>query len=236
MSVEANIGNGMSFKTAALIAGTGLLLMAVCAPPAYFHFLPQGEVDGDAAATVAALQASGGQAYLIGGFLLFFTYCLDILVAWALYWLIRPGQAAMAQLVAWSRLVYAALAFVGLSFTFQAYDLAASPDLTEAVGEYAVQNQVLAKLYDASSATAFALFFFGVHLAVLAVAIVRSQRIPTWLAVLIGLAGLSYIVMHVQPYFAPELSVGWMLLLALGELVFMLWLLITGLRMKSEEG
>lgn len=225
---------GLGFKTAALVAGCGLLLMTLSAPPAFFYFMPQGVVDGDPAATLAALQGTGGPPYLIGGFLLFLTYCMDIVVAWGLFWLIRPGQIATAQLVAWTRLVYAALAFTGLGLSFRAYELANSAELLAAIGETALQTELMAALTNASIATAFALFFFGIHLLVLAVGIVKSARIPNILAILITLAGLSYIIMHVQRYVAPNVTLDWLLFLALGELIFMLWLLVTGIRKSTS--
>ena len=234
MTETPNSNSGLSFKTAALVTGIGLLLMTVSAPPAFFHFLPQGAVEGDPAATVAALRGSGGTPYLIGAFLLFSTYCLDIVVAWGLYWLIRPGKAATAQLVAWTRLVYTALAFVGLMHTFQVYDLANSTDLVAAIGDAALDNEVTARMAAASSISSFALFFFGVHLLVLSGAILKAKSIPTWLAVLIALAGFSYIALHLLRYVAPNASTGWLLILAMGELVFMGWLLFTGLRTRTN--
>ncbi len=234
MMNTAEQDRGLSFNTAALTAGFGLLLMVMCAPPAFFYFLPQGSVEGDAAATVTALQTAGGTPYLIGAFLLFCTYCLDILVAWALYWLVRPGQPAIAQLVGWTRLVYAALAFVGLIFTFQVYDLATSAELAATLGNSALQNAVMAKLISANAATAFALFFFGFHLVTLGIAVFRSSTIPNWLGILLILAGLSYILMHIQRYAAPDLAVDWLLIFSMGELVFMIWMIFTGLRRKAE--
>ncbi|MEL7042300.1 MAG: DUF4386 domain-containing protein [Pseudomonadota bacterium] len=225
----------LSFRAAALIAGFGLLVMTLCAPPAFFIFLPQGVVPEDAAATLDLLRGDGGRPYLIGAFLLFATYCLDLVVTWGLFWLFRPTQAALAQFVAWSRLIYTALAFAGLMFTFQAYDLAVSDNLVAAIGIEALQVEVMVKAASGTSMTALALFFFGFHLLIVSAALWRNTRTPTWLSLFVGLAGLSYIVQYALDYLSPGTQIEWLLLLALGELVFMFWLLITGFRSRQTE-
>ena len=81
---------GLSLRDAALTAGFGLFVMAICAPLATFYFLPQGVVSGDGAATLERLR-NNHTPYLIGVLLLFVTYIMDVIVAWALYWFLRPG-------------------------------------------------------------------------------------------------------------------------------------------------
>ena len=230
MSVQPMKEGGLSFRSAALTAGLGLLFMTLCAPPAYFHFLPQAVVEGDAVATLEALRGEAGSPYVIGAFLLFITYCLDVVVLWGLYWLFRAEQPAGAQFVAWSRLLYTALAFAGLMFYFQAFDLAASNKLAVAVDAPALGNEVMSKIVSADSITALALFFFGFHLVALSVVVWLSDRVPSWLAVVLALAGLGYIVPYLLSYIAPDFSVDWMTLLGLGELVFMFWLFFAAWR------
>lgn len=220
---------GLSLKNAALIAGFGLLIMTLSAPFAHFHFMGQSVVADDPAATVENLRTNG-TPYLIGTLLLFITYVMDVLVAWALFWYFRPGQKALAQLVAWARLVYTALAFVGLWASLSAYDLATSETLTQSVADSILQAEVMAQISNANTMGSIALFFFGIHLWFLSLVIWRSVHVPRWLAIIVALAGSSYVILYVAKYFAPGLDVGWVLLLALGELIFMLWLLILGWR------
>ena len=214
---------GLSIRNAALIAGFGLLVMTFCAPLAHFYFMAQSIVLDDAAATMENLQ-SNGNPYLIGVVLLFVTYVMDVIVAWALYWYLRPGQAALALLVAWARLVYTALAFAGLAASLSAYDLA-SAGLT---------SEVMARISKAKTIEALALCFFGVHLWMLGGLIWRSVHVPRWLSIVVAVAGASYIVAFFGKYFAPNLDMGWVLVLATGELVFMLWLLVFGWRASKH--
>ncbi len=225
---------GLSLKSAALIAGFGLLVMVFAAPAANFYFMSQSVVSGDIAQTIENLRADGAP-YLIGVLLLFVTYVMDILVAWALYWFLRPGQPALSQLVAWARLVYTALAFVGLWSSLKAYDLATNASAAEQLGDAALQPEVLAHLAASSSMEFMALALFGLHLVILSVAIWRAPHVPAWIAVPVALAGLSYVVIFLGRYFAPALTLDWLLLLALGELVLMVWLLAAGWRRRSTH-
>lgn len=219
----------LSFRSAALIAGFGLLAMTLCAPVANFYFMGQTIVSDNSTETVESLQTNG-TPYLIGVLLLFITYVMDVLVAWALYWYLRPGQAAWAQLVAWARLVYTALAFVSLWASLRAYDLAVSGGSSEAVSSSVLHTEVLVQISAAKTMESLALCFFGVHLWLLGILIWRSSHVPHWLACVVALAGSSYVVLFITKYFAPELDLGWVLLLALGELIFMIWLLAVGWR------
>lgn len=225
-------GFGLTQRKSALIAGFGLLVMVFAAPIANFYFMSQSVIKGDIAATVNNLQ-SNGAPFLMGTFLLFVTYVMDIIVAWALFWYLRKEQRALSQLVAWSRLVYTALAFVGLSSSIMAYDLAVSLSVSNLFSESEIQTMVFAQLSAAKSMESMALMLFGVHLGMLSLLLWRSSVTPSWLSIPVGLAGTSYIGMYLGKYFAPDVDLGWLILLALGELVLMVWLLAFGWRKQN---
>lgn len=225
-------GFGLTQRNSALIAGFGLLVMVFAAPIANFYFMSQSVIKGDIAATVNNLQ-SNGVPFLTGIFLLFVTYVMDIIVAWALFWYLRKEQRALSQLVAWSRLVYTALAFVGLSSSIMAYDLAVSLSVSNLFSESEIQTMVFAQLSAAKSMESMALMLFGVHLGMLSLLLWRSSVTPSWLSIPVGLAGTSYIGMYLGKYFAPDVDLGWLILLALGELVLMVWLLAFGWRKQN---
>lgn len=231
-STKIDATGSLSLGSAALIAGFGLLVMTFSAPFAHFYFMGQSVVPDNPAATVENLRTNG-TPYLIGTVLLFITYVMDVIVAWALYWYLRPGQRAMAQLVAWARLVYTALAFMGLWASMNAYDLAVGGSLSNTVASTVLQTEVLVQISAAKTMESIALFFFGVHLWLLSILIWRSAHVPRWLAIIVALAGSSYVILYVSKYFAPGLDLGWVLLLAMGELVFMIWLLALGWRKQA---
>ncbi|MGR3813810.1 MAG: DUF4386 domain-containing protein [Cognatishimia activa] len=203
--------------------------MTFCAPIAHFA---QSIVLDDAAITTENLQGNG-KPYLIGVALLFVTYVMDVIVAWALYWYLRPGQATLSLLVAWARLVYPAIAFVGLTASLNAYDLATA-ELTSGVLKGTVlHSEVMVQISVARTIETLALCFFGVHLWLLSALIWRSVHVPSWLSIVVAVAGTSYLVAFVAKYFVPDLDLSWVLVLAIGELIFMLWLLIFGWRVAK---
>jgi hypothetical protein len=201
---------------------------------ATFYFLPQGVVSGDGPATLERLRTNH-TPYLIGVLLLFITYVMDVIVAWALYWFLRPSEPALSQLCAWMRLVYTGLAFMGLMATFSAFALARAESLANQVGDAALQAEILFRLSAANSISSVSLTFFGVHLLVLAVALWRSAHVPRWIAIAVALAGLAYPISYISQYIAPELYLGWLLAFALGELVFMVWMLVAGCRLPRPS-
>jgi len=223
----------LSIRNAALIAGIGLLVMTICAPLAHFYFMAQSTVLDDAAATTENLQGNGNP-YLIGVVLLFITYVMDVIVAWALYWYLRPGQTALALLVAWARLVYTAVAFIGLASSLVAYDLAAAGLTSEMLSGLVLQSEVMVQISTARTMETLALCFFGIHLWLLSVLIWRSEHVPRWLSIVVAVAGSSYVIAFFAKYFAPNLDLGWVLVLAIGELIFMLWLLVFGWRVAKS--
>ncbi|MEM8546969.1 MAG: DUF4386 domain-containing protein, partial [Pseudomonadota bacterium] len=203
---------GLSPRTAALVAGFGLLTMTLCAPFAFFKLIPASINSDDMAATIASLQTNP-TPYLIALVLLFTTYVMDIVVAWGLYWLLRADQPALSLLTAWLRLIYTCLAFIGLFASVEVYELATA---TEFANSAAQESLLQAKLLGANAMTNTALMFFGVHLLVLGLALWRSTLVPLWAGVAVVLAGISYITQEMVSYINPDLDLGWLLLLALG--------------------
>ena len=63
-----------------------------------------------------------------------------------------------------------------------------------------------------------------------------STHIPRWIGVAVTFACAAYVILYVALYFAPHLSLDWLMLFALGELVFMGWMLISGWRLEEATG
>lgn len=223
--VLMNERDELSLEVSAWIAGLGLFTMTALGTVALFYLLPKGTVAGDGAATMRALQENG-RAFLLGGAFLFIVYVLDIIVAWALYWFLRPGQPALSQLAAWLRPLYVAFAFMGLMSAAQLYGLAHNPALMEHLGGEALETQILLNLARAETISTMAFLFFGVHLIVLGIAIWHSPHVPIWLGVIVVLAGMSYVIINAASFVAPDANLDWLIPLAMGEAVLMVWLLI----------
>src|SRR5215212_460380 len=108
-----NRANQISLRSAALLAGIGLLIMVIAAPFAELYVYPKLIIPGNAAETVKnilenkSLFASAIFSYLI-------TFICDVLVAWALYVFLKPVNEPLSRLTAWFRLVYTGIALVAL--------------------------------------------------------------------------------------------------------------------------
>lgn len=227
-------GKGLSLRQAALIAGFGILIMAFCAPFANFYAFSRLIIDGDAVATAENI-LQNPRLFLYGALAYFITYLCDILVAWGLYYLLRPASPAGSLLAAWMRLVYTGLAFLGLFNILAAYRILTVEHFEIALGTDGVQAQAYALLQSAESMSYIALTFFGVHLFVLGLVALRARYIPSVLGVLLMIAGLGYIVYNVGVYAAPSVDLGLLFVTFFGELIFMLWLLIAGWTLRSPE-
>ena len=81
----------------------------------------------------------------------------------------------------------------------------------------------------------FGLLFFGIHLGLLGYLVFRSEYIPKILGVLLIIAGLGYLITTLKPYLFPNLNLDFARFTFYGELIFMLWLLIKGSRIKESD-
>jgi hypothetical protein len=112
----------ISLRTAAVVAGLGLLMMAILAAFANFSVFQNLVVPGDAKTTADNIMASGG-LFRIGICSFLVVAILDIVVAWALYVLLKPVNKSISLLAAWFRVVYAAIFAIALNNLFSALQL-----------------------------------------------------------------------------------------------------------------
>jgi Domain of unknown function (DUF4386) len=77
------------------------------------------------------------------------------------------------------------------------------------------------------------LVIFGIHLVLLGYLIYRSGYIPWILGILLVIDGLGWETDSLQPYLFPNAHLGLLFLTFLGELFFMLWLLIRGWKIQE---
>jgi Domain of unknown function (DUF4386) len=232
--VENTIG-GMTLRQAALIAGFAYLLN----PVSYveFHLYPQMVVAGNVAQTVANIGSHGGTfVAIVLGYLL--NFIEDVVLAWALYVLLAPVNQALSLLTAWLRLIYTAMGLFGLMNLVVAYRMVHTPEYLAQFGANGLNAQVDLLLHSFRYDWGFSLIVFGVQLCLLGCLLFISGY-TAWISKVVGalviLAGLGWIVMELQPYLYPKANIDWVFFTSLGELVFMLWLLIAGWRLKQPE-
>ena len=216
-------------RVAALIAGIGLLLIAVLAGFARFGVMKVLVVPGDAATTIANLVTSEALFRVgIAAFLL--VIILDILLSWALYVVLEPVHRGLALLTAWLRLAFAAVfasSLVSLLDSAQMLTGASAADLASPQ----LQGQVMASLasFDAGFVV-FAHAIFGVCNLGLGYLVFRSTNFPRFLGLLLAVAGAGYLADAFGTILIPAYSLSIGSITFLGEALLIVWLVRFGIR------
>lgn len=219
---------------AALVGAAGLLMMAVLAPPA-FGALDALVVPTDGTATVHNIAATM-RSFRASIAALLIVALLDIVVAWAMWQLLRGINDGAATLVAWLRVAYTAGLVVALGHLLQAAQLV-DAGATLALPPEWVAWQVSSLIAAFRSGFSVALAVFGLHLVGLGLLLTRSALVPRWLAVLVSVAGAGYMV----DAFGAIVVSGYDLAVArftfVGEALLIFWLAYRGIRaLRSRSG
>jgi hypothetical protein len=225
--------NTISLRRAALIAGFSLLGMVLAAPFAELYMYPRIMVSGNPAETTRNILANLS-LFRTGIFCYSFTFILDLVASWALYILLRPVNEHISQLTALFRIVYAVIAFVALINLYSILRLLGSNDFLTAAPPDPFYSQVMNFYKEFKAGWTFGLLFFGIHLVLLGYLVIRSKYIPVIIGILIIIAGLGYMANPLRPVLFPAISVDFAKYTFYGEIIFMLWLLIRGNRIKDQ--
>ncbi|HEV8285774.1 MAG TPA: DUF4386 domain-containing protein [Chitinophagaceae bacterium] len=229
-----NSKNKTSLRSAALIAGLGLLIMVIAAPFTELFVYPKLVVANNATETVKNIMANKANFILaIFGYLI--TFICDVVVAWALYVLLKPVNENLSLLTAWFRLVYTVIALVALLHLVNVLQLLNTADYLTAFEPDQLHAQVMILLNAFRHDWYFGLLFFGIHLGLLGYLVFRSGYIPRILGLLLIIAGLGYLITTLKPYLFPNFNSDIARFTFYGELIFMLWLLIKGSRIKESD-
>jgi hypothetical protein len=234
---KINMGNQSSDvpqRQAAIVAGLGLLIMAIIAFFANFFVVQGLVIPEDAAKTVSNIMANQMLfRFGIAGFVV--VPLCDVLVAWALYIFLKPVNQSLSLLAALFRLVYTAIfaaALFNLSNTFQ---LVSGAEHSSAFTAEQLQAQVMMSLESFNYGWQIALVFFGCHLLVLGYVVLKSSYVPKVLGVLLLVAGFAYTLDGFAHFLLPnyaDYKILFLILVApsaiLGELSLCFWLLIKG--------
>jgi len=223
-----------SLRTAALIAGLGLLIMVVAAPFAEFFVYPKLVIPDNAAETAKNIMANK-TLFISGIFGYLITFICDVLVAWALYVFLKPVNENLSLLTAWFRLVYTVIALVALLNLVTVFRLLNTGDYLTLLGPDQLYVQVNLSLNAFRNGWHFGLLFFGFHLGLVGHLVFRSNYIPRILGVLLIIAGLGYLTSALEPFLFPNINVDFAKFTFYGEPLFMLWLIIKGSRIQEPN-
>lgn len=229
----------ISLRQAAIVAGVGLLIMAILAPFAEF-FVRQGLiVPGDATTTANNITANEWLFRLaICSYLI--VAILDVIVAWALYVFLKPVNKSLSLLAAWFRVVYAGiLAIVLVNFVI-ALQLLSGADYLIVFETDQLHAQAMLFLNAFDYGWNIGLVIFGLHLFILGYLVFKlSGYMPKILGVLVMIAGLGYLIDSFGKLLSPNYNANIALFTFIGEVLLIFWLFIKGTRIpdqSKEEG
>lgn len=223
--------DGLTVRRAALVVVIGLLATTLGVPIAEFVIWPSLVNPDSIAQTVSNIRANEG-TFLFVSFAYMAGFVGDLLVAWALYYLLRPVNKSLAALAAGLRAAQGIVAIGAALNLFTVFRLL-HLDSFAALGPDQVNAQVLVLLSSFGYEWGFALVIFGIHLGLTGYLVYRSGYIPRLVGILLAGAGLGYVVLHLRAYLYPHLELGFLFVTLLGELVFILWLAIWGWRLPD---
>jgi hypothetical protein len=224
----------ISLGKAALIAGIGLLIMVFAAPFAELYVYPKLIVPKNPAETIQNISAHK-MLFLSAIFCYLITFICDVLVAWALYVLLVPANKSLSLLTALFRLIYTAIAIFALVHLVTIFKLINNPDYLTILGTDLLQAQVRLAHSEFSYGWSVGFFFFSIHLGLLGYLVFKSSYIPKVLGVLLAVAGLGYLIDTLKPFLFPVFNTEFLMVTFLGEVIFMLWLLIRGWKIQEPN-
>lgn len=224
----------LSLRTAAIVAGLGLLVMAVLAGFANFSVLQNLVVPDDAKITAENIMASAG-SFRMGICFFLVVAILDVVVAWALYILLQPVNRSLSLLAAWFRIVYAAIFALALNNLFSVLQLLSGADYLSVFETNQLHAQVMLFLSAFQYGWDIGMVIFGLHLFVLSYLAFKSGYIPRWLGFLIAVAGAGYLIDSVGKFLLPNYNVTVAMYTFIGEVLLILWLLWKGVKGFDKE-
>ncbi|MDQ0919524.1 DUF4386 domain-containing protein [Paenibacillus sp. V4I5] len=225
----------------ARVAGLGLLLMAVLAMFSNFSVLEGLIVPGDAAATASNIIAN--EMLFRSGFISFvIVLILDVLVAWALYVLLKPVNKNLAMLAACFRLVYTAIFGIALSNFLNVLPLLNGAEYLTVFTKEQLHAQVLLLIDAFNNGWLIGLVFFGFHLLVVGYLIVKSGGyLPRIIGIFLIIASVGYVIDSTAHFLLPnytDYKTIFLLIVAvpgvIGELSLAFWLLIKGIKVQQR--
>jgi hypothetical protein len=215
--------NQITLAKASLIAGLGILIMALTVPFAEFYIFPKLLSDDPAETTMNIM--NNKMLFKTSIFLHFITLICDIIVAWALYIFLKPVMESFSLLTAWFRLIFTAISLFALTNLIKVLNLVENFQETE---NTQLADSVTFYLKSFRLEWSFALIIFAIYLVLLGYLVYKSSYIPNIFGILLVVAGFGYLTHTLGTFFFPEFNVDFLFFTFFGELVFMVWLLVKG--------
>lgn len=229
-----------SLKSISRLAGTGYLIIFLTGIFANFFVIEGLVVPGDATATLENIRESDG-LFRIGILSFILMVIFDLVLAWALYLLLKPVNKNMSLFQAWFRLVNGTIFGVALFHLVEVVQLSGGGGYLSGADDTMLAIEVMRSLEAFNIIWLIGLLFFGIHLVFLGWLIRKSNYIPGILGILLIIAGIGYLVDSFANFMLADYDAYatiFMIIVVLpgvvGELSFTLWLLIKGVKDQPQ--
>ena len=225
-------------KTLARIAGSLYLIVAVLGGFAELYVRSTIVVAGDATGTADNIRASA-TLFRVGFVSDLVQATFFLLTAMALYLLLRDVHELVARAMVVIVAVSVAIICLNLLNQYVALQLATGEEYASAFG--AAGSDALSGLFADMHAAGYLIaeMFFGLWLLPLGYLVYRSGYFPKVLGVLLMIGCIGYLVDLFAHFLAPGIagSIGPFVVApaAVGELSFVAWLLVKGVRVRERD-
>jgi hypothetical protein len=231
MPTTADRNSENSLGKAALIAGLGVLIMALTVPVVEFYIFPK-LIEYKNAETTTRNITNNRRLFSTAIFIHFTTIVCDVVVAWALYIFFIPVNKKLALLGAWFRLVYATFNIVALLNLVQILSLLKVNEHLSSTQPAQIHDYVLFHLSSFNLQWRFGLVFFGIYLGLVGYLAFKATYVPKIIGAFLVMAALGYLIDDLRYFFYPNFDTGFLWFTFFGEVIFMFWLLIKGSRIS----
>ncbi|MGO1059518.1 DUF4386 domain-containing protein [Planococcus sp. FY231025] len=225
----------------ARVAGVSLLLAGVSGLFANIFVMGGLLVPDDATATVSNITAND-LLFRFGVLGFIVMTILDLVIAWALYVLLKPVNKNVALLVILFRVVYVAMSSAALFNFLNISHFLIDDARLEAIEPNQIGFEVMMFLDAINNAWTIGLVFFGLHLLLLGYLMFKSLFIPRLFGILMLLAGVGYFIDNILRVLLSNYTdfIGIFSLIVfvvpiLAELAFAIWLLVKGKKVLDRR-
>ena len=214
----------------ARVAGSLYLIANIFAPFTLLYLPSRFIVRGDATATSNNIMASESlfRLGIVGNL---FTFIANIFLALALFQLLKVVHKNMASLMVILFLVGVPIAMLNEVTQLAVLRLLGGADYLNAYPTDQLQALAYLLLGLHDQGLLIAHIFFGLWLLPMGYLVFQSGFIPKLVGVLLIIAGVGYVVQSFAAFLGYSVDI--ILFTGLGELVFLLWLLIKGVNVEQ---
>lgn len=229
-------------RTLARIAGILYLVIFITAGFSQGFVRESMIVPGDASATAGNILAAEG-LFRLGFASDLIAFMSDLVVSVLLYVLLKPAGKTLALIMVALRLIaHPAIASLNLLGHYNALLLLGgvggggyldvfSPEQVNALVLFVLNSQRIGYMIAGS--------FFGLSLAFLGWLLLRSDRFPGWLGILLAVAAGGYLIESFGTFLAPQNQSIYSMIVTVtavvGEFALTGWLLIKGIKAQPSE-